>query len=61
MASRLLCKGEDNDRNWLKALLSTNSAQTDSSNNRRRSDSECRRYKALTQFLLLSGYRELST
>jgi hypothetical protein len=51
---------EDNDRNWLKALLSTNSAYTDSSNNRRRSDSECRRYKALTQFLLLSGYRELA-
>src|SRR5262249_11709342 len=47
---------EDNDRNWLKALLSTNSAQTDSSNNRRRGDNECRRYKALTQFLFLSGY-----
>src|SRR5262249_35064947 len=29
--------------NWLKALLSTNSAHTDSSNNRRRCDSECRR------------------
>src|SRR2546428_11564271 len=36
---------EDNDRNWLKALLSTNSAQTDSCNNRRRGDSQCRRYK----------------
>src|SRR5262249_55225735 len=52
---------EDNDRKRLKTLLSTNSAQTDSSNNRRRGDNECRRYKALTQFLLLSGYRELST
>src|SRR5262249_33700393 len=51
---------EDNDRNWLKALLSTNSAQTDSSNNRRRGDNECRRYKALTQFLLLTAYRELA-
>jgi hypothetical protein len=51
---------EDDDRNRLEALLSTNSAQTDSSNDRRRGDGKGRRYEALTQFLLLSGYRELA-